>query len=63
MRKYHLLLTAVLFAAPIATSCGYDGYYRYPCQDPTNWENEECQRPLCETGTGCTDDLIGKEGE
>lgn len=58
-----LLISAGSLFVPIASSCGYDGYYRYPCQDPENWEKEECQRPLCEIGTGCTDELIGKVEE
>lgn len=54
-----LTATLVLFSFPIMSSCGYQGYYRYPCQDPENWENEECQRPLCEIGSGCSDELTG----
>jgi len=40
-------------------SCGYDGSYRYECQDPANWENEECNPPICIVEGGCTKDLIG----
>jgi hypothetical protein len=41
------------------TSCGYDGSYRYPCQDPTNWEKAECNPPICEASGTCTKDIIG----
>jgi hypothetical protein len=40
-------------------SCGYDGGYRYPCQDPENWENEECNPPICKVDGACTEDLLG----
>jgi hypothetical protein len=33
------------------TAC--DQYYRYPCQDPANWENSECKNPLCEVNRDC----------
>ena len=52
-----LALTALL--ALVLTGCGYDGHYRYPCQDPTNWEAPECNPPLCEATGTCTKDLIG----
>jgi hypothetical protein len=41
------------------SSCGYDGGYRYPCQDPENWGNEECVPPVCEVDGACTKTLLG----
>lgn len=32
--------------------------YRYPCQDPENWELPECNPPICEATGACTKDLI-----
>lgn len=32
--------------------------YRYPCQDPANWESAECQPPQCEAMGLCTKYLI-----
>ena len=43
------------------TSCGYQGSYRYPCQDPANWEKAECNPPICEATGTCTKDVIGKD--
>jgi hypothetical protein len=34
--------------------------YRYPCQDPVNWEKAECNPPVCEASGLCTKDLLGK---
>ena len=40
------------------TSCGYQGFYRYPCQNPENWEKAECNPPICEASQTCTEDVI-----
>ena len=42
------------------SGCGYDGHYRYPCQDPANWQNAECNPPICEATGTCTKDLVGE---
>jgi hypothetical protein len=42
-------------------SCGYDGNFRYPCQDPINWDDPNCQPPICEADGTCTKDLIPPE--
>jgi predicted small lipoprotein YifL len=41
------------------TSCGYDGHFRYPCQDPDNWETKECKPPVCKVTGTCPDAIIG----
>jgi hypothetical protein len=41
------------------SSCGYDGHYRYPCQDPVNWEKSECKPPVCTVNGACPEDLVG----
>ncbi len=52
-------LVLVSLLGLMLTGCGYDGHYRYPCQDPVNWEAKECNPPLCEATGTCTKDLIG----
>jgi hypothetical protein len=42
----------------LISSCGYDGHYRYPCQNPDNWESAECTPPICHASDFCTKDLI-----
>ena len=44
--------------ALLLSSCGYDGRYRYPCQDPANWETAECNPPICHASDYCTKDLV-----
>lgn len=36
-----------------------DGFYRYPCQDPANWEKPECNPPICLRTGSCASDLTG----
>jgi predicted small lipoprotein YifL len=54
--KLFLLPLAVIFAL---SGCGYDGHYRYPCQDPANYSNSECTMPLCKVDGTCTIDILG----
>jgi hypothetical protein len=48
-----------LWALVFASACGYDGHYRYSCQDPENWESEECNPPSCKVDGNCTEYLLG----
>lgn len=41
--------------------CGYDGGYRYPCQDPDNWDTKECKPPVCSVSGTCPVDLVGED--
>jgi len=43
----------------LLASCGYDGAYRYTCQDPANWDAKECTPPECKVSGTCTVDVIG----
>jgi hypothetical protein len=52
-------LIVFTFAALAVSACGYDGGYRYPCQDPNNWESKECNPPICKVNGACTEDLLG----
>ena len=36
--------------------------FRYPCQDPMNWEKDECKPPIC-TATGTCPDMLVKPEE
>lgn len=55
-------VSAVLLALSL-TACSNPeslNRYRYPCQDPVNWEKAECKPPICEASGLCTKDLLGK---
>ncbi len=59
MRKIGASLASLILAITL-TSCGYDGSYRYECQNPANWDNAECNPPICETSGTCSRDIVGK---
>lgn len=46
----------ILIALLCLVGCG--DRFRYGCQDPSNWENAECKKPLCEINRTCPDLLI-----
>ena len=52
------LLGLVLVLSFFASGCGYDGSYRYPCQNPDNWNTDQCQPPLCEADGTCPEYLV-----
>jgi len=49
------LITAML------TACGQQ--FRYPCQNPENWDRAECKRPLCEVHRDCPDHIFKEDRE
>ena len=55
MKRFSLVLVSLLALA----SCGYDGKYRYACQDPANWGKTECEPPACKVDGACTETLLG----
>jgi hypothetical protein len=57
-RKLISIVSAGILAFTLS-GCGYDGHFRYPCQDPDNWENAECKPPICNAFGTCTTDLLG----
>jgi hypothetical protein len=58
MPKWTLRLAVMLSVMLSLTGCGYNGTYRYPCQDPANWETKECKPPVCLATQTCTVDVL-----
>lgn len=52
-----LKIIGIALLGVLLTGCGYNGHYRYPCQDPANWKNAECQPPVCTADGTCPKDL------
>ena len=53
MMRFGLILVIAFFFG--LTSC--DERYRYPCQDPDNWEQRTCKKPFCSANGTCPEDL------
>jgi hypothetical protein len=49
MKKIILLFALVLL--------GCEERYRYPCQNPDNWEQPFCKKPYCSANGTCPEDL------
>lgn len=60
MSKIRIFLMSSVLAVWLA-GCGYDGSYRYECQDPTNWESAECKPPICTASGTCPGDVSKTE--
>ena len=60
MKKLISIATAGVLML-LLSSCGYQGGYRYSCQDPANWDAAECNPPICETTGTCSRDLVGED--
>lgn len=35
--------------------------YRYPCQNPDNWDHKVCKKPYCSANGTCPEDLTPYE--
>jgi hypothetical protein len=54
--KIFLLMALVLLSA-----C--EDRFRYPCQNPENWQNTECKPPICTATATCPEQLVKSEQE
>ena len=62
MKKVYIKSATIVGATLVAlllSSCGYQGGYRYSCQDPVNWDAKECVVPECLALGLCTKDILG----
>ena len=48
-----------LILLPLLLLAGCQDRYRYPCQDPANWDNPECNNEACRADGTCTSDTLG----
>jgi hypothetical protein len=52
-------MRTILFISLLLTSCS--DMYRYPCQNPDNWDHKVCKRPYCSANGTCPEDLTPYE--
>ena len=48
----------VLLALPIGLAMCSGDRFRYPCQDPENWDKEFCQKPKCDVTRTCPEHIF-----
>jgi hypothetical protein len=56
--KKLLSLLAVLLVIPIAFAFLSKESFRYPCQNPDNWEKAICQKPACDVTRTCPEHVF-----
>jgi len=40
---------------------GCNQAFRYPCQDPGNWNTPQCKKPICEVNRDCPELIFNKD--
>lgn len=48
----------VLLALPVGLAMCSGDRFRYPCQNPDNWEKDFCQKPLCDVTRTCPEHIF-----
>jgi hypothetical protein len=49
---------AFLIALPIALAVFGGDSFRYPCQDPKNWDKDVCKKPACDVTRTCPEHVF-----
>jgi hypothetical protein len=49
---------AVLIALPLALAIFGGDRFRYPCQDPANWDKDFCKMPICDVTRTCPEHIF-----
>ena len=59
MHDHKLFLGAsLLLILPLTLAFFGHDQFRYPCQDPLNWEKEECKFPICDVTRTCPEQIF-----
>jgi hypothetical protein len=48
----------LLIILPIALAIFGGDRFRYPCQDPSNWDKPICQKPACDVTRTCPEHVF-----
>jgi len=56
MISTHMKLFYIMTATVMLAACG--DQYRYPCQNPDNWNKPLCQKPLCDVNRTCPEHIF-----
>jgi hypothetical protein len=49
---------AVIMIVPMAVAVFGGDRFRYPCQDPNNWEKDICKKPICDVTRTCPEHVF-----
>ena len=48
----------ILLALPIGLAMCSGDRFRYPCQDPANWDKDICKMPICDVTRTCPEHIF-----
>lgn len=48
----------VLIILPVALAFFGGDRFRYPCQNPENWDTPQCKRPICDVTRTCPEHVF-----
>ncbi len=48
----------ILLALPLGLAIFGGDSFRYPCQDPKNWDKDMCKLPLCDVTRTCPEHIF-----
>jgi hypothetical protein len=51
----------LLILLPIGLAAASGDRFRYPCQDPANWDKDICKAPKCEVTRTCPEHIFKGE--
>ena len=54
LAKYMLILLAL----PVGMAMCSGDRFRYPCQDPANWDKDMCKMPQCDVRRECPEHIF-----
>jgi hypothetical protein len=49
---------SLLIILPVALAFFGGDRFRYPCQDPNNWDKEICNKPICDVTRTCPEHVF-----
>lgn len=53
---------AIVLTLGLLTLAGCSDRYRYPCQNPANWDTDRCKKPICEVNQDCPEYIFDSSG-
>ena len=48
----------LLLLLPLGLAIFSGDRFRYPCQDPNNWDDKMCQKPYCDVTRTCPEQIF-----
>jgi hypothetical protein len=48
----------LLLLLPLTLAYFSGDRFRYPCQDPTNWDKDQCKYPICDVTRTCPEHIF-----